>query len=318
MVVIGLLGGISLIVMNLTKQSTQSSTKYQFDSEILLITNEINGILSDPNKCLTTFTNATQAASPALPILNATPSNVTSPSGIAGIPSTVRKYTLTGGPYGNGEVKITSYSLNLSATPDPLLTINFQKKKILGTGITPKTIRLHVVKNGLGVITMCRSISTASIDIWSRGTNSDIFYNGGNVGIGTATPTASLEVAGGIKPGDQTQVTICDASKEGTQRYNKLAHAMEYCGYNSGPPVTYSWMPIGGASGINSCIIANSGVSWNTATATCPVGYTMTGGGCDSVPQTGHFRSHYPNSGNSFFCWDYTSQNVIAYAICCK
>ncbi|MDD4976930.1 MAG: type II secretion system protein, partial [Bacteriovorax sp.] len=44
-IVFGLLGGVGLAIMNLTKQSTKSSTKYQFDSEIMLITNEINAIL---------------------------------------------------------------------------------------------------------------------------------------------------------------------------------------------------------------------------------------------------------------------------------
>lgn len=191
MVVLGLLGGLSLVVMNLTKQTSQSSTKYQFDSEILLITNEINGIISDPHKCLTTFTNATQAASPATPTIPT--ANVLNPTGIASIPSSVRKYTIAGGPYGNGAVKISNYSLDLAAIPDPLLTINFQKKGILGVGTIPKTIRLYVEKNGSGVITMCRSLSSASVDIWSRGTGTNIYYSN-NVGIGTSSPTYPLTV----------------------------------------------------------------------------------------------------------------------------
>lgn len=169
MVIIGMLGGLSLIVIKITKHST----KFQFDSEIMLITNEINGILTDPNKCLTTFTNATQAASPSTPVLDAVPVNVLNPTGIAGIPSIVRKYTLAGGPYGLG-VNIASYTLNLTATPDPLLTIYFQKKHILGEGTTPKTIKLYVEKNGAGIITICRSLfitnsSLATTEIREQG-----------------------------------------------------------------------------------------------------------------------------------------------------
>lgn len=231
MVVIGMLGGLSLVMMNLTKESTKSSSKYQFDSEVMLITNEINGILSDPNKCLTTFTNATQAASPSSPVLNATPANILNPSSISGIPSTTKKYSITGGPYGNGGVKIASYSLDLASTPDPLLTISFEKKLIQGAGTIPKSIKLYVEKNAAGVITLCRSISTSSTEIWSHGLGSDIFYSGG------------------IRVGDQTQATACNASAEGTQRYNKTIHSMEYCGYNAGPPVTYSWMGIGAGGG---------------------------------------------------------------------
>jgi len=269
MVVIGLLGGISLLVMNLTKQSTQSSTKYQFDSEIMLITNEINGILSDPDKCLTTFTNATQAASPAKPVLNATPANVLNPTGIAGIPSSDRKYTLSGGPYGNGGVKIASYSLNLAATPDPLLTINFQKKAILGTGTTPKTIKLDVEKTSAGVITRCKSISTASTEIWNYGGGSDIFYVGGFVGIGTTTPDAKLDVAGPIRSGNQTVGAACAADLKGSMGFDNLKNISLICdgtvwrvqSLSKMKTVTYTQsMPIGGASGPMSITCPNGGL----------------------------------------------------------
>lgn len=243
MVVVGLLGGVSLVVMNLTKQSTKSSTKYQFDSEIMLITNEINGIISDPNKCLTTFTNATQAASPALPVLNATPANVTNPTGIAGTPSTVRKYTLAGGPYGNGGVEIASYSLDLAATPDPLLTINFQNKSILGTGTIPKTIKLYVEKNGAGIITICRSLSTASVDIWSHGTGTDIYYDAGKVGIGTTTPAVKLDVAGEIRPGSSGIAAGGTCANEGAIAYDLAAHVPVYC--NNDSPIKH-WAVMGG------------------------------------------------------------------------
>lgn len=237
MVIVGMLAGLSLVVMNISKQSAKSSSKYQFDSEIMLITNEINGILSDPNKCLTTFTNATQAASPATPTVPT--ANITNPTGIAGIPSTVRKYTLAGGPYGNGGVVITSYLLDLAATPDPLLIINFQKKSILGSGTTPKTIKLYVEKTAAGIVSLCRSMSTASVDIWSHGSGTDINYIG-YVGIGTVSPNANLEVVGEVKVGNSG--IACSGTNKGAQRYNAGSDMMEYC---SGT----GWKPIGGNAG---------------------------------------------------------------------
>jgi len=271
MVTIGLLGGLSLIVMNLTKESTKSSTKYQFDSEIILITNEINGILSDPNKCITTFTNATQATPPATPVLNVTPANITSPIGIAGIPSTIKKYTIAGGPYGNGGVKISSYFLDLTATPDSLLTINFQKKSILGSGTVSKTIKLYVEKNASGVITKCRALSTSTTDIWTRGSATDannIYYNGG------------------VRAGDETQTNTCDSTTEGTQRYNKTTHSMQYCGYNAGPPVTYAWTSMGGAT---------PGEYSFFDTATCPSGWVIANGSNATVDLRGEFIRVWDN-----------------------
>ena len=48
----------------------------------------------------------------------------------------------------------------------------------------------------------------------------------GNVGIGAATPKAKLEVAGGIKIGNET---VCDAGKAGTIRYDDAGKAVEFC-----------------------------------------------------------------------------------------
>ena len=52
----------------------------------------------------------------------------------------------------------------------------------------------------------------------------------GSVGVGTATPGATLDVNGGIRPGSSTVVSAtCAATNEGTQRYNYTNHYMEFC-----------------------------------------------------------------------------------------
>ncbi len=242
MIVIGILSGLGLIVMNLTKQTNKSSSKYQFDTEINLITNEINALLSDPNKCKSTF-NPTGT------------SNIIAPTNIGG------KYFIVGNAqapstgYGNAGVHITEYTFNSSPSPsnDALLNITFQNKNILkgtsGPSTITKKLNLYIEQNASGLVTLCRSLSTSSTDIWSRGSGSNIFYSGGSVGIGTNSPVATLDVGGGVRAGNQTQVTICDEASEGTQRYNKSTHAMEYCGA-SGSPLVYSWKTMSGGDGL--------------------------------------------------------------------
>lgn len=65
---------------------------------------------------------------------------------------------------------------------------------------------------------------TASSEWDLNGT--DLSYSVGKVGIGTSSPQAALDVNGGIKVG--TQAT-CNASVEGTQRYNSTLKVMEFC-----------------------------------------------------------------------------------------
>nr|VFJ58546.1 MAG: Collagen triple helix repeat-containing protein [Candidatus Kentron sp. FW] len=47
-----------------------------------------------------------------------------------------------------------------------------------------------------------------------------------NIGIGTGSPVAKLDVRGGVKIGDQT---LCDAKREGTIRYDDTGREIEFC-----------------------------------------------------------------------------------------
>ena len=95
--------------------------------------------------------------------------------------------------------------------------------------------------DGSNNITKCRSLTQSSSDIWTRGNGNDIYYNAGNVGIGKVQPRTALDVAGAITPGDETQATVCNNQTEGSIRYNKLIRRLEFCGYNAGPPASFSW-----------------------------------------------------------------------------
>ncbi|WP_374078694.1 beta strand repeat-containing protein [Bdellovibrio bacteriovorus] len=49
----------------------------------------------------------------------------------------------------------------------------------------------------------------------------------GNVGVGTTTPTAKLDVAGEVKFGNTS--SVCNTANEGQQRYNSTSKQMEFC-----------------------------------------------------------------------------------------
>ena len=65
-----------------------------------------------------------------------------------------------------------------------------------------------------------------------------------------------------------------------------------------------------------SCITVASAQA-NAAGVQCPVGRTMTGGGCDGGV-TDHYNTSVPN-GNGWYCanWKYQGKTVTAYAVCC-
>lgn len=190
MMVAGMIGGLGLVVMNITKQSAKSSSKYDFDSDKTQITNEITGILSDPNKCKAA--NMLRGKNPA---------NDTTVTSIGtqyySLASTTPAPPANG--YGNAGIKISSYALSSTAAEVALgttyLLVNFQGKNILGTqGTRTSKIKLQFTPDPSGNILTCNAVASGSGSQWIT-SGSDIYYPpGGNVGIGIASPAAPLHV----------------------------------------------------------------------------------------------------------------------------
>lgn len=215
------LGGLSLVVMNLTKTMSKNSVKYQFDTELNLITNEIIGILADPAKCSTTLLgkNALNAID-----ISSIKNNQYYVSSHVSAPAK---------GYGNGGVIINSYALSATnaevSDKTSNLLINFQNKKILG-GVTTNTkkLKLYVEVDSGNLITACHSITNHSPDIWTRGASTDIFYSG-NVGIGTSTPKALLELTRDLTSGAQFRIGDgANANSFGTISYTAFGNGLDF------------------------------------------------------------------------------------------
>ncbi len=192
MITAGVIGVLAVVLISLNKQSATTLVKSKVDQESLLIINEAVAILSNPTNCMATLGGLDASSTSVGTILNIKRN---------GIP----KFAV-GSLSGDAQLKIKSYSLSAAgpdvslATNTTHLQVNFERKNMQGgTGDVIKKMRLHVEVDGANRITNCRSLSSASTDIWTRGNNGDIYYSGGKVGIGIVAPRSSLEVIGGVR-----------------------------------------------------------------------------------------------------------------------
>lgn len=210
-IAIGMLGGLILGVMEMSKMMSDNTTKFSVDSDIIVTTNEIITDLSNPANCTATFIGV-NALTGTVPHIKVGP-----------------QIRHDGSSFVNN---LRVKSLTLSATAADItagtskLIVEFEKKIQKRLTKKNKFVRLYVVVDASNNITSCRALSGGSGEIWSRGAGIDIYYVG-NVAIGHTAPVSALDVAGEIKFGNTA--SVCGPATEGQQRYSSLLKKMEFC-----------------------------------------------------------------------------------------
>lgn len=123
----------------------------------------------------------------------------------------------------------------------------------------------------------------------------------GNVGIGTVSPAAKLDVAGEIKLGNTS--STCNATNEGQQRYNSTSKLMEFC--NGTSWMNLGQIPTGSLCGLRSvyCNGATASYDYHSVNTPCQgVSITIT---CSSGSVTGVLGCPSGYTGKNVFASDF-------------
>ncbi|MFA6238265.1 MAG: hypothetical protein WC635_13110 [Bacteriovorax sp.] len=220
-IIAGVLGGISLVIIEMGKQAASSQKKLQTDMDADFIAKEISGILADATVCTASQIAGKNAAS--------------TPAGL--ILDIIGKYSVTNTTgFGSSHIKVKSYEIsnnNFAEITDPntetALVINFAMPKIVSSSATlkPRRIKLIITKSGSNIAT-CNATWVNPNDNWSRVGN-NIYYGLGKIGIGAPAAVGLLEVDGGIRPGSSGISVDGACSVEGTFAYDAVLHKPVYC-----------------------------------------------------------------------------------------
>ncbi len=186
--------GVTLLKMN---ENTNKSIKYsEKNLEIISLVKEIRSTLSSSGACHNSFSGM----------------NAKNETGITQIKNSSGVVVFeTNKNYGTVRLKINSIELSDSSdevsvvtggSGTTLLKLVFNRgEKSNSVKLITKNIRMNVNTASDDTITGCTAFSAVESSLWDKSTADpdNIYYQGGNVGIGNDNPQATLDVTGIVK-----------------------------------------------------------------------------------------------------------------------
>jgi len=203
MIAVAVLGGLSVVVMKMGKMSSESVGRMKLSSDVTLTLNEISGFLSNPERCMLTFTDPSVTndkikPGDRYPFRNNPEKIVTTAKRFDDDPPPTPVYYLAqnwkyhdrdeaegASGYGNSHFKIVSYELDTSGGEDfgAQLKVTIQQKKFIaektGEDTFTRIINMYVNRHTDGQLLGCRSLTESYDGIWTRADHNPnmIFYN---------------------------------------------------------------------------------------------------------------------------------------------
>lgn len=187
------------------------------------LTVEVRSVLSDKTACLNTFTGQSLLSGSAAVTVVKDPLNAVKftagnayMGGLLSFSSVVMQdFVPNSSPPNTGKAKLYIYADKTG--------------EFIGVKTTHAVLSAQVEIDASKNITKCIAIGGLNDSLWQVSTTntSDIFFQGGNVGVGTNNPQAALEVNGPIKLGSAIKGDPC--ATEGTMAYDYTNHTALVC-----------------------------------------------------------------------------------------
>lgn len=220
----GVLAVISLVIITMIDNTTKSQRGLQAKSEQLELTNQIKSLMSNKVACTNTLAGQNPASSYTVTSIK-NDANVIKFNVGQNDPSGFLKFE---------EFRVENWEADTTIPNKGRAKLKVAVSKVGATNSVVQMnqkIGLSIKTDAAGNLIECYAVGNDSDQHWqvSSVNADDIFYETGNVGIGTDNPLVKLDVNGGIRPGS-SGINIGNACPaEGTFAYDQTAQSPVYC-----------------------------------------------------------------------------------------